>query len=158
MGNVGPRTELDDGLDNDCDGVDDNGIPCESTIEGQQRAATNAERRRVGRSNLRCDRDLRRAARKYAQVICDTRMNPLSHTGPDGRTPTQRIEAEGVVWTVNSENLAMGYATPAAVTAAWMGSPSHRMNILDARFSRVGVGYVRCGGSYNHVWVQNFAN
>ena len=38
------------------------------------------------------------------------------------------------------ENVAYGYSTPRANTRAWMNSPGHRRNILDRRFTRMGIG------------------
>ncbi|MDM8083359.1 CAP domain-containing protein [Cellulomonas cellasea] len=40
------------------------------------------------------------------------------------------------------ENLALGYRTPAEMTAGWMGSPGHRENILRASYTSVGIGCV----------------
>ncbi|MGE0792462.1 MAG: CAP domain-containing protein [Sandaracinaceae bacterium] len=156
VGSVGPRAELDDGLDNDCDGTVDEGIPCESAIEGQQRALTNAERTSRGLPALSCDRALRRAARAHAQDMCRTGV--FSHTSADGRMPVDRMRAAGAVFTRTGENIAYGAPplTPSQVTAAWMASPSHRANILNAGFGRVGVGYATCSGE--GYWVQDFAN
>lgn len=63
----------------------------------------------------------------------DEMVRSFSHTRPNG----------GEYWTVNSdiiwgENLAKGYSTADGVVAAWMASPTHAANILDA-------GYVTCG-------------
>ena len=63
----------------------------------------------------------------------DEMVRSFSHTRPNG----------GEYWTVNSdivwgENLAKGYSTADSVVAAWMASPTHAANILDA-------GYVTCG-------------
>ncbi len=41
------------------------------------------------------------------------------------------------------ENIAWGtlsLATPRAIVAAWMASPAHRANILDANFRETGIG------------------
>ena len=41
------------------------------------------------------------------------------------------------------ENIAWGtlyLATPRAIVAAWMASPGHRANILDARYRETGIG------------------
>ncbi|WP_315095738.1 CAP domain-containing protein, partial [uncultured Cellulomonas sp.] len=38
------------------------------------------------------------------------------------------------------ENIALGYPTPAAVVAGWMGSPGHRANILNPDYTQIGVG------------------
>ena len=37
------------------------------------------------------------------------------------------------------ENLALGYPTPLAVVAGWMGSDGHRANILNPTYTQIGV-------------------
>ncbi|MDP2650630.1 MAG: CAP domain-containing protein, partial [bacterium] len=57
------------------------------------------------------------------------------------------------------ENLALGpFASDAAVVEAWMGSPGHRANILNSRFTEIGVGAVRCVFEGRSTWlaVQHF--
>lgn len=41
------------------------------------------------------------------------------------------------------ENVAYGYSSGSAVTAAWMNSPGHRANILNAGYRLLGVGAVQ---------------
>lgn len=158
-GNVAPRPERDNGIDDDCNGVIDNGIPCESARERQQRVITSNERVSRGLSPLTCDRGLRRAARKHAQDMCD--RNYFSHTTRgSGLTPTDRINREMVSWTRNGENIAHGgiYASPMQVHTGWMNSSGHRANILNPDFGRLGVGYATCAPLRDPYWVQNFAN
>ena len=52
------------------------------------------------------------------------------------------------------ENVAQGQSNPHAVMTAWMDSPPHRANILNAEFKTLGVG-VELGGSGPY-WTQNF--
>ena len=54
--------------------------------------------------------------------------------------------------TTAGENIAMGYAAPAAVVAGWMNSEGHRANILSSAYTKIGVGYVADG----HYWTQQF--
>jgi len=55
------------------------------------------------------------------------------------------------------ENIAAGNATAAATVEQWMNSPGHRANILNAKFTHIGVGYQHSAGStYGHYWVQMF--
>jgi hypothetical protein len=49
------------------------------------------------------------------------------------------------------ENLAKGIDTPANIHKTFMKSPTHRKNILDRRFNRVGV------GCYDYICVELFA-
>ena len=80
--------------------------------------------------------------------------NYFSHTSLDGRSPWDRIEAQG--YTAGSgENIAAGQSTPAAVMDAWMKSTGHRANILNCSSRAIGVGIGR-GGSYGTYWTQDF--
>lgn len=49
------------------------------------------------------------------------------------------------------ENIAAGQSTPEEVVEAWMQSPGHRANILNANFTKLGV------GETDHYWTQDFA-
>ncbi|MEK5255565.1 MULTISPECIES: CAP domain-containing protein [Paenibacillus] len=84
--------------------------------------------------------------------------NYFSHTSPTYGTPSQMLDRFGVAWRAYGENIAEGQATPEAVMRSWMNSAGHRANILDPRFTDIGVGYV--GGTatsqYQHYWTQLF--
>ena len=81
-------------------------------------------------------------------------QNYFSHTSLDGRSPWQRMEAQG--YTAGSgENIAAGYSTPASVMTAWMNSSGHRANILNCSSKAIGVGIGK-GGSYGTYWTQDF--
>ena len=58
----------------------------------------------------------------------------------------------GISYRAAGENIAMGYHTPEVVVAAWMASPGHRANFLNASYTKIGVGYVASGG----YWTQHF--
>lgn len=68
--------------------------------------------------------------------------NYFSHTSPTYGTPSQMLDRFGVAWRAYGENIAAGQATPEAVMRTWMNSTGHRANILDPRFTDIGVGYV----------------
>lgn len=55
------------------------------------------------------------------------------------------------------ENIAYGYATPAAVMAGWLNSPGHRANIEERSFRAIGVGVV-ASSSGRIYWTQNFGS
>lgn len=76
-----------------------------------------------------------------------------SHTRPDG-TQCFTVSDRG---TRKSENIAMGYTTPEAVMNAWLGSPGHYANIMDADMKSIGIGCFKdSAGVWN--WVQFFDN
>ena len=113
------------------------------------RAATlclvNRERTARGERPLRPNRRLVRAARAHSENMAVD--DYFEHTGPRGQTPLARLRAVGYVSRSRGyevgENIAwgtLGLATPRAIVAAWMASPGHRANILDARFRETGIG------------------
>ena len=112
----------------------------------------NVVRAKAGCGALRSDARLAKAARLHSEDMA--RQNYFSHTSLDGRSPWDRIEAQGYA-DGSAENIAAGYTTPAAVMDGWMNSPGHRANILDCKSKAIGVGIGR-GGSYGTYWTQDF--
>jgi uncharacterized repeat protein (TIGR01451 family) len=105
--------------------------------------------------------------------------NFFAHCDLDtGTKPWDRMTAAGYSgWGYAAENIAAGYATPAAVMTGWMNSTGHRANLLSTSSREIGIGYfsqsgdqsnVRgdsngdCaadgspGGPYTRYWTQNF--
>lgn len=87
------------------------------------------------------------------------RQNYFSHTGLDGRTPAQRVSAEGYSWKTVGENIAAGQQTVSAVMAAWLSSPGHCLNIMRADYTEVGVACVVApsGSTYSRYWTMELA-
>jgi len=77
-------------------------------------------------------------AQDHAQDM--VRNDYLSHTDLDGGRAGDRVLAAGYDWDFIAENIAQGFTDDAAVMAAWMGSASHRDNILDGRADEFGIG------------------
>ena len=122
-------------------------------LERKVVSLVNAERRKAGCANLRVDSRLWTAARKHSWNMRTKAF--FSHTSPDGRTPWDRIRAEGYRYG-SAENIAAGQRTPAGVVRSWMRSPGHRKNILDCRNKAVGVGVSRGASPYGIYWTQDF--
>jgi uncharacterized protein YkwD len=86
------------------------------------------------------------------------RYGYFEHTGHDGSSPAQRVEAAGYRYRVVGENIASGPQTPQEVVQGWMASPGHCQNIMDARFADMGVAYTASrSGEARIYWVQEFA-
>jgi uncharacterized protein YkwD len=114
------------------------------------RAATlcliNRERLTHGERALRPNRRLRRAAQAHSVSMAFG--DYFEHDGPSGQTPLTRLRDAGYISSSRvgyevGENIAWGtlyLATPRAIVAAWMHSPGHRANILDARYRETGIG------------------
>jgi hypothetical protein len=67
-----------------------------------------------------------------------------------------RANAAGYTgWTFLGENIAAGQTSADAVFQAWMNSPGHRANILDARANEIGIGHAYTTSStYRHYWTM----
>jgi uncharacterized protein YkwD len=85
--------------------------------------------------------------------------NRLDHRGRDGSTPAVRVERAGYgAHRIVGENIAAGAMTPGEVTDGWLESPAHCENIMDGRFTQIGIAYAAspntAAGMY---WTQDFA-
>lgn len=112
---------------------------------------TNAYRQAGGLSGLAWDETLAQAAYLRATEISVL----FSHTRPDGSTCFTAVPSTYSYRTMG-ENIAAGYPNPESVTEAWMNSEGHRRNIMNSRFTKIGVGYYVDESGYPH-WVQLFA-
>jgi uncharacterized protein YkwD len=107
----------------------------------------NAERRRYHEARLSSNRKLAVAGSRHARDMVQHRY--FSHDAPSGQNFVQRIKDTRYVppasrWSLG-ENLAWGkksLSTPRTIVRAWMASPGHRANILNARFREIGIAVV----------------
>ena len=105
---------------------------------------------------LRLNQLLSDAALVHAQDML--RFNYFDHTGRDGSSPAERVAATGYRYRIVGENLAAGPETPQEAVRGWMASPGHCQNIMDNRFSELGVAFAATrSGRPRIVWTQEFA-
>lgn len=106
--------------------------------------------------SLRLDEGLRKAA----QVRSAECVRFFSHTRPNGSSYKTAAAEAGVTSNYMGENVASGHITPQEVVQDWMDSEGHRANILNPKFTRLGVGLLEnTGNSYRgYAWVQIFSN
>jgi len=82
----------------------------------------------------------------------------LAHEGTDGSTPAQRVTRTGYTWRTVGENVAAGPTTTDEVMAGWLASPAHCENLMDPRFTQMGIAFVVDPKSASGVyWAQVFA-
>ncbi len=112
-------------------------------------ALTNQQRVSHGLKPLITDPVLDAAAQAWAQQLASSCT--FVHSTSAWRAA--RVAKAG--WSATGENIAAGYTSSSAVVTAWMASPGHRANILDARYTGLGVGYAT-GPCYGTYWVQVF--
>jgi uncharacterized protein YkwD len=73
--------------------------------------------------------------------------NYFAHNSPAGLTSWHWFDEVGYNFRYAGENLAADFNSPREVVQAWMVSPSHRKNILDNKFTEIGLAIVK--GNYN---------
>ncbi len=110
----------------------------------------NQERAKEGLAPLSMNQGAVAAAKVRAREI----VTVFSHTRPSGDSCFTALNEAGVRYTMSGENIAQGYRTPEKVMAGWMSSPGHAANILNGRFTEIGIACYVVGGNY--YWVQMF--
>src|SRR3989344_6080233 len=63
----------------------------------------------------------------------------FAHTSPSGVTPWQWLDRVGYQYSAAGENLAVDFIDSSDVHQAWMNSPTHRANILNAGYTEIGI-------------------
>lgn len=103
------------------------------------------------RPALRQDALLIQAAMGHA---CENAFHDrLSHFGIDGSSPGDRVLRVGYDFRIASENVAIGYALPQEVVAAWLRSSGHRENLLATGPGEIGIGIAQGRDGRRH-WVM----
>jgi uncharacterized protein YkwD len=99
---------------------------------------------------------LAEAARLHSVDMAEHRK--LGHPGSDGSAPAERVTRAGYEWLGTGENVASGQQTPEAVVAAWLASPGHCLNIMEPRFTEMGVAFALAPEQNPNIyWTQVFA-
>jgi uncharacterized protein YkwD len=117
---------------------------------------------------LQPNADLEQAAEAHSQEMVS--QDYFAHVAPNGLTPLARVKDTGYVpsaedgYTIG-ENIAWGtlqLSTPKAIVAAWIASPEHLANILEAHYRDSAIGIVPAapaslaGGEDGAVYTQEF--
>lgn len=134
--------------DESCDGAsepitEDNLRNAETTI----RCLTNAVRRQKGLGELEFDERLAGAAAARSEAMAEA--NVFGHYVPGDSSVRTAVRGTGWIpenasWLLG-ENIAAaqkGSATPAVIVRSWLDSPTHRANILNRYFRKIGLGVV----------------
>src|SRR3989338_1224480 len=91
--------------------------------------------------SLRINPVLENAARLKAEDMAV--RSYFAHYSPDGKSPWYWFTLAGYNFIYAGENLAVHFDDSVAVNIAWMNSPKHRENILNGRFTEIGVATAR---------------
>ncbi len=78
---------------------------------------------------------------KAAQMKADdmAAKGYFSHTTPDGKSPWYWVLKAGYTYLYAGENLAVNFENSEDVERAWMNSETHRLNIMNPKYTEVGI-------------------
>lgn len=125
-----------------------------AAMEAEILRLVNAERAKSGLGEVVRNETLVRQAEQYACEM--VQFDFFDHVNPiTGSTLGDRSRDFEYDFQVVGENLAAGQRTASQAFIDWMNSPGHRKNIMDPRFTELGVA-VKLGGEYGVYWVQEF--
>ena len=111
----------------------------------------NAQRAANGLKALEIDVNVQSAAQVRAKEI----NTVFSHTRPNGTSCFTALKENNVSYRGAGENIASGQTSAQQVMNSWMNSEGHRANILNSKFTKIGVGvYKTSSGRY--CWTQMF--
>src|SRR3989344_5300074 len=78
---------------------------------------------------------------KAAQMKADdmAKRGYFAHNTPEGKTPWYWLGEAGYKYIYAGENLAVNFADSEDVEKAWMASPTHKSNIVNPKFTEIGI-------------------
>ncbi len=130
-----------------------------AAVESQVVELINTERVSRGLVAYALDSRLTAAARVHATDMACNHFT--SHTGSDGSSVRDRVEAQGYAWSWIGENYYVTGNTKDGAQVAfnwWMNSTPHRNNLLSPNYTQFGVGYIYDADSdYGGYFVVVFA-
>jgi len=115
---------------------------------------TNKMRSEKGLSALTLDSKLTEQACVRAEEVAWSGKH--SHTRPDLSSWKTMFTDNGYTTGTAGENLAWGYNNAADACAAWKASSGHYENIIDSRFTKIGIGVAQDPETGYLVMVQHF--
>ena len=117
----------------------------------------NEERIRYNLPRLEWTSDVADVARKHSEDMGI--KGYFAHENQEKEMVSERLERNGIVFTVSAENLFKCENYPDVVEEAvegWMESPGHRENILNTEVTETGVGIYKVEGKNGYYITQNF--
>ncbi len=82
------------------------------------------------------------------------RNNFFDHVDPQGNTVGKRTTAGGYKWKIVGENIASGQEDLAEAMRGWIQSVTHCRNLIDGRFTEIGLARVDSNDEYGTYWVM----
>jgi len=98
---------------------------------------TNEDREEENLGSLKVNPVLVAAAQAKAEDMAE--KGYFAHNSPEGLTSWHWFTEAGYSFSYAGENLAVNFSDSEDVTQAWMDSPTHRANIMNGRFTEIGI-------------------
>ena len=114
----------------------------------------NAKRTEAGLKPLTIDNTLVQVARYKSDNMIQN--NFFSHTNPDGTKWTNWLQTIGYKYSTSGENIAYNTYDAVELFNQWWNSPGHRANMMNASYTKVGIGVVK--GNNKFMGTQEFSN
>lgn len=134
--------------------VEEQVLRVDEEAEAQMFSLVNEERKKRGMAELSWRPEVVPIARDHAQDMWEREY--FGHVSPEGQDVGNRLDEASVSYTFAGENLALA---PTVTTAhnGLMNSEGHRENILEERFTRMGIGVID-NGVNGKMFVQVFTD
>ncbi|WP_459477261.1 CAP domain-containing protein [Clostridium saccharoperbutylacetonicum] len=129
-------------------------VSIQTSAEDKILELMNAKRVEAGLKPLTLDKTLISVARYKSNDMIQN--NFFDHTNPDGTKWTNWLQALGYSYTTTGENIAYNTYDAVELFTQWWNSPGHRANMMNASYTKVGIGVVYGNGKY--MGSQEFSN
>lgn len=141
--------------------IGSNPAPSQAQFAQEVLTLTNRFRATQGLAALTLNKELVVAADRHSADMLS--QDYFDHTGRNGSKPWDRAGAVGYTASTIGENIAAGYGTAASVVQGWINSPGHRANLLNFRYTEMGLGYSSSAQdtgtvNYGNYWTQMFGS
>lgn len=129
-------------------------ISVQASAETKILQLMNAKRTEAGLQPLILDNTLVQVARYKSNDMIQN--NFFDHTNPDGTKWTNWLQAIGYKYTTTGENIAYNTYDAVELFNQWWNSPGHRANMMNASYTKVGIGVIK--GNNKYMGTQEFSN
>ena len=106
----------------------------------------NAKRVEAGLKPLTVDNTLVQVARYKSNHMIQ--YNYFDHVTPQGTKYTDWLQAVGYTYTTAGENIAYNTYDAVELFNQWWNSPGHRANMMNASYTKVGIGVIQGNGKF----------
>lgn len=129
-------------------------LSIQASVENKILQLMNQKRTEAGLKPLTMDSTLLKIARYKSNHMIQ--YNYFDHKTPQGNNWTAWLRAIGYKYTTTGENIAYNNYDPVELFNQWWNSPGHRANMMNASYTKVGIGVIYSNSKY--MGTQTFSN